>query len=302
MKKLKKWIYGFHPRAVPSCIAAAIFSTAALLFVATGDGGRVQEAVKYIVYVCAVVSLTFAVWAVVLAVKGASLKERLHSAAQKTRFTSKLLADDSFRTVAVTYGTLSADILLAFMKAAAAWYFTSTWLMALAGYYAVLCVARFLLLRNNRRLAAITHEDERRRLGLRAYRLSGALLIVMTGVLQGVVVLIVRGGQGFIYHGTLIFAVALYDFYCLSRAVVYMVRMRRTHGPTLVSIKTFSFASALVAMLSLQTAMFASFGSDLEPSVRQLMNALTGSAVCLILLVIGIFMVIVANKQLRQYI
>ncbi|WP_326974519.1 hypothetical protein [Caproicibacter sp. BJN0012] len=300
MNKLRKWIYGFRPRAVPSCIAAVIFSATALLIVGTEDGRRVPEMVIYVVYVCAAVSLTFAVWAVVLAVRGASLKERLHNAAQKTGFTSKLMADYSFRMVTATYGTLAIDILLALMKAAAGWYFTSAWLMVLAGYYAVLCVARFLLLRSNRRLRALTDERERRRHELRAYRLSGTLLIAMTAVLQGVVVLIVREGQGFTYHGMLIFAVALYDFYCLIRAVVYMVGTRKMHGPVLVSIKTFSFASALVAMLSLQTAMFASFGSDTELSIRQLMNALTGSAVCLILLAIGICMVIGANKRLRR--
>ena len=300
VNKLKKWIYGFHPKAVPSCIAAAVFSAAALLMVATEYGGRVPEAVKSVIYVFAAASLTFAVWAVALAVRGSSLKDRLHSAAQKTRFTSKLMADDSFRTVAVTYGTLALDILLALMKAVAGWYFASTWLMVLAGYYAVLCIARFLLLRNTRRLAALIDGRDRYRHEFKAYRLSGALLIAMTTVLQGVVVLIVREGQGFVYHGTLIFAVALYDFYCLTRAVIYMAGTRKMHGPVLVSIKIFSLASALVAMLSLQTAMFASFGSDLEPGFRQRMNALTGSAVCLILLAIGVFMVARANRHLRR--
>lgn len=61
MNKLEKWIYGFRPKAVPSCIAAVIFSAASLLIVATDDGRRVPEAVKNIIYVCAAVSLTFAV-------------------------------------------------------------------------------------------------------------------------------------------------------------------------------------------------------------------------------------------------
>ena len=300
MKKLKKWIYGFHPRIMPSSIAAVVFSAAALLIVTTENGRGFPEAAAYIVYVCAAVSLTFSVWSITLAIKGASLKERLHSAAQKTGFTSKLMADYSFRTVTMTYGTLAVDILLALMKAVAGWYFTSTWLMVLAGYYAVLCIARFLLLQNNRKLSALNDKMGRHRHELRAYRLSGALLIAMTAALQGVVILIVREGQSFFYHGTLIFAVALCDFYCLTRAIVYMVGARKKHSLVIVSIKTLSFASALVAMLSLQTAMFASFGNDLEPSLRQLMNALTGSAVCLILLTIGIFMVVGANKRLRH--
>jgi hypothetical protein len=300
VNKLKKLIRGFLPRAVPSCVAAVIFSAASLLTIATNYGGRVPVIVEYIIYVSAAISLTFAAWAIVLAVRRASLKERLHGAAQKTRFTSKLMADYSFRTVTMTYGTLAMDVLLALMKAVAGWYFASAWLMVLAGYYAVLCVARFLLLRNSRRLAALTYKSERRRHELKAYRLSGALLIAMTVALQGVVILIVRDGQSFFYHGTLIFAVALYDFYCLTRAIVYMVGTRKMHSPVLVSIKTFSFASALVAMLSLQTAMFASFGNDLNPGIRQLMNALTGSSVCLVLLTFGIFMMIGANRRLRR--
>lgn len=281
-------------------MAAVLFSAASLRIVAADDGRRVPEAVQYIVHVCAAVSLVFAAWAVVRAVRGASLKERLRRAAQRTRFTAKLMADESFRTVVMTCGALAMDILLALMKAVAGWYYASAWLMALAGYYAVLCAARFLLLCNTRRLAALTDKSERLRHELRAYRLSGILLIVMTAVLQRIVIFIIREGQGFSYHGTLIFAVALYDFCCLTRAVVYMARTRRTHGPVLVSIKTFSLASALVAMLSLQTAMFASFGSDVGPGIRQRMNTLTGSAVCLILLAAGIFMVIGANRRLNR--
>lgn len=133
MNRLKKWIYGFRSKAVPSCIGAVIFSAASLLIVATDYGERLSKAVTNIIYVCAAVSLAFAVWAVTLAVRHVPLKKRLQSAAQKTRFTSKFMADYSFRTVTITYGTLSMDIPLALMKAAAVWYFGSTWLMALAG-------------------------------------------------------------------------------------------------------------------------------------------------------------------------
>ena len=300
VKRLKIWIYGFRPRAALSCIAAVVFSAASLLFTATDYGRRVPEAMAYSVYVGAAVSLALAAWAIVLTVRDTSLKERLHSAAQKTRFTSKLMTDYSFRTVTVTYGTLAMDILLAFMKAAAGWYFASAWLMVLAGYYAVLCFARFLLLHSNHKLRVLVDENDRRRHELRTYRLSGVLLVAMTAVLQGMVVLIVREGQGFIYHGTLIYAVALYDFYCLTRAVVYMVRARKMYSPVIVSIKTFSFASALIAMLSLQTAMFASFGSNLAPGIRRLMNALTGTVVCLTLCIMGVSMVVHANRRLRR--
>ena len=50
-------------------------------------------------------------------------------------------------------------------------------------------------------------------------------------------------------------------------------------------------------MLSLQTAMFASFGQDTPPETRQFMNLLTGTAVCGLLAVLGVAMVLVANQR-----
>ena len=297
--KFKKSFPGFYPGTVPCWVAAIIFCSMAILTVATDFGQRIPAALHYAIYACAAISLALAIWMFILAVREKPLRQRLRLWAQRTRFTSRLMEDVAYRTVVLTHLTLAMNILLALAKAAAGWYFASAWLMSLADYYIILCIARFLLLRNHRKLDALADERERRLHELRAYRLSGALLIVMTAALQGIVIMIVRDGRGFSYSGMIIYAVALYDFYCLFRSIRYMVRMRKKHNPILVSMKTFSLASALVAMLSLQTAMFASFGHEMQLNTRQLMNTLTGLSVCIILLAFGIFMVTNASRQLR---
>ena len=59
-------------------------------------------------------------------------------------------------------------------------------------------------------------------------------------------------------------------------------------------IKYIGFATFLVSMLSLQTAMFASFGHEMP-----LENLITGTSVCEILIVLGCTMIKVANKKLK---
>ena len=112
--------------------------------------------------------------------------------------------------------------------------------------------------------------------------------------------MIVKEGNGFRYHGYLIFVVALYDFYCLTTSIVYLLKNRKAHSPAIMAIKYISLATSLVSMLSLQTAMFASFGEEMPLEEQQLMNLMTGTAVCGILVVLGIAMVMVANKRLKQ--
>lgn len=122
----------------------------------------------------------------------------------------------------------------------------------------------------------------------------------MTLVLFGVVVLIMKLDSKFTYHGTLIFAVAAWDFYNLTMAIIYMVRKRGKHTPIISAIKMLKFATALVSMLSLQTAMFASFGGGTETEMKRWMNLATGSVVCLMIFGIGLYMVIQANRNVKN--
>lgn len=150
------------------------------------------------------------------------------------------------------------NILLALAKGAAGWLTTSWWLISLSAYYLILCILKFLLLQNSRQLTKLKNQSQRVQKEWKAYRICGLLFLVMTLVLLGVVILIVSEGNQFTYGKTLIFVVALYDFTCLISSIISIFRVRKQHTPTIVAIKMIGFATALVSMLSLQTAMFAS--------------------------------------------
>lgn len=289
----------FRPPLILSCLGAVIFCTASLVAVSTQWGETVPAPVLYSIYVLAAIFLFAVVWALLLFFQTASPFETASGIAHRNILLSKLLDDDTFRIISMGYGSLVFNSLLAASKIVAGWWFSSTWLMVLAGYYLVLCVTKFLILRNTCAETAQLHGQSQIVKEWKAYRLCGCLLVVLSFALQGVAIMIVKEGNGFRYHGYLIFVVALYDFYCLITSVMYLVKKRKVHSPVIMAIKYISFATSLVSMLSLQTAMFASFGQEMTLENQQLMNLLTGTAVCGILAVLGVAMIMVANKRLK---
>ena len=78
--------------------------------------------------------------------------------------------------------------------------------------------------RSARAAAGQSSPEASLRAGWRSYRLCGVLLVTVSLSMLGVAALIVREGNGFRYEGYWIFAVALYDFYCLISALVFLIR------------------------------------------------------------------------------
>lgn len=289
-----------RPPLLPSCLGAVVFAAASLAIVAEPKGLALPpEPVQYAVYAGAAVFLSLAVWALVLFVRRKSPLRAAADAAHRHPLLSRLYDDHAFRILWTGYGSLAVNALLALSKLAAGWWLSSRWLMVLAGYYLALCLTRAAVLHASRAAAKPDDPAARLRSGWRSYRLCGALLVVLSLSMLGVAILIVREGRGFSYDGYWIFAVALYDFYCLISALVFLIRFHRRRSPELLAIKQISFAASLVSMLSLQTAMLAAFDTS-TPAARSRMNLVTGSAVCGLLALLGILMVLHAGRKLKK--
>ena len=100
------------------------------------------------------------------------------------------------------------------------------------------------------------------------------------------------------YPGTLIFAAGAYTFYTVGSSIIDIVKYRKYKSPVLSAAKNIRFVAALVSLLSLETAMLAQFGND--EAYRFLMTLLTGSAVCLIVLGISVYMTVKANIGINR--
>lgn len=290
----------FRPSLLFSFFWATVFSTLSLIDVATNLLHKLPDFVRYILYLCAAIFLALAVWAVVLFLIVSSPRQKLLAAAGKHELTAKLTQNYAYRTILFASASLFCNVILTLSKMLTGWYYSSTWLMVLSAYYIVLCVSKFLLIRYGRGQAKLTDEKSVILHGWKAYRLCGIMLLVITTFLQGVVIMIVKDGMGFSYNEIVVIAIAAYDFCCLVNAIVYVVAQWKNRSPLVNSIKSISLASSLVAILSLQTAMFASFGAETDIAFKQMMNILTGTVVCFLMIALGFMMIIGANKELKQ--
>lgn len=190
------------------------------------------------------------------------------------------------------YGSLLVSLAFVAIKLVSALLVDSLWFGAVAMYYAILGILRFLLLRHMH----LDGSDLRQAWG--KYRLCGYTLIALNLVLVAVAVQMIRDGKGVQYPGVLIYAAAAFTFFALITAIVSVVRCRRQKSPVLSAAKTISLSAGLVSIFSLQTAMFSSFGGG--ETLQYTMNLLTGCGVCVIIFSIAVYMVASGSRMLQQ--
>lgn len=223
-------------------------------------------------------------------------KAGFRNALHRNQYIHRYLTDVPFKTHVSLYLSLGLNLLFAAMNLFFGAYYGSVWYGTLAVYYILLAVMRFLLLR---------HVDWKKigkkpALELRQYRLCGVILMPMTIALLGVVALVVLDNEGFNYAGYLIYVVAIYAFYNVVSAARDLIVYNRYKSPVMSAAKAIKLAAALTSMLSLETAMLAQFGGESSQLFRQLMTGLTGSGVCLIVLVMAGVMIVKSTRELKK--
>ncbi len=218
-----------------------------------------------------------------------------HPLMKKFRSTAvgeKYMTDVRFRAGISLYQGFFINLLYIVMKLVSGILYRSTWFIALAVYYILLAVMRFLLVRLLNVQDAISE--------LRRYRLCGVMLLFMNQALAGIVIFMVHQNQGFDYPGLLIYAMAAFAFYAVIRAIVNVVKTRRHNSTILSAAKAINLVAAMVSILSLETAMLAQFGGNDDPMFRKAMTGATGGGVCTIVIGMAIYMIWRANKNLKK--
>ena len=166
----------------------------------------------------------------------------------------------------------------------------SVWYISITVYYLILS-----MMKGNIFHSKIKHNTETKR--IKAYRYSGIMFILLTLALSGIIVLIYTSNMYFEYAGLLIYAAAAFVFYKLALAIYNIFKARKQEDLYIQSIRNINLVSAVVSVLVLQVAMFQAFSPENNTSVA---NGLTGGLVSAIILSLGIYMIIKANKRLKE--
>lgn len=149
----------------------------------------------------------------------------------------------------------------------------SWWLLTLGSYYLILSAVRFFVIRTKK--AAF------------AARLTGIMLILLSVPLASTVILAVIGDRGTKFHMIVMIAIATYAFTKITIASINLVRSRRSNSGTVITLRNIAFADALVSIFALQRSMLVSF-EGMSASEIRIMNAALGSAVCILVFLLGV--------------
>ena len=150
----------------------------------------------------------------------------------------------------------------------------SWWLITLGAYYYVLSTIRFYVLKTKKHQCSIV-------------RPVGILLLILSLPLAGTVILAVVKDRGQSLHEILMIAMAVYAFAKITLATVNLIKARKDNSAKHLMLRNISLADAFVSIFALQRSMLVSFG-EMKASQIMLFNILTGTAVWVIVLLLGI--------------
>ena len=151
---------------------------------------------------------------------------------------------------------------------------SSWWLLTLGSYYLVLSVVRFVVLCSKSKERFIA-------------KFTGWMLILLSIPLAGTVILSVVRDRGHELHMIVMIAMAAYAFTRITLATIKFIKARQSTSAIIITLRNISFADAFVSIFALQRSMLVSFEGMTQAEIV-IMNATLGSAVCVIVFLLGI--------------
>ena len=177
------------------------------------------------------------------------------------------------RTLKLALASLSFNIAFAGYHLITGLVTSSWWLLTLGSYYLVLSIVRFVVLRSKSQERFVP-------------KFTGWMLMLLSIPLAGTVILSVVRDRGLKLHMIVMIAMAVYAFTKITLATIKLIKASRSTSATLITLRNISFADAFVSIFALQRSMLVSFEGMTEAEIV-IMNATLGSAVCVIVFLLG---------------
>ena len=167
----------------------------------------------------------------------------------------------------------------------------SLWFISLSVYYTVLSISRFLVLNSSRKSRKNSSAENA------VKKLTGFMFILLSISLAGTTILTLSNDKETRYHKILMISIAVFTFIKITLAIINLVKAKKKDSDIIKALRSISFCDAFVSIFSMQRSMLVSFPGLTNFEIK-IFNILTGSAVCLMILVIGIGLLM--NKEKRK--
>ncbi|MCH1982266.1 hypothetical protein MCG98_06770 [Ruminococcus sp. OA3] len=184
------------------------------------------------------------------------------------------------------------NLLYALYNGALGIVYRSVWFITMCAYYMILSTTRFsavLCERQNNKGASNDMEYF-------VMKLSGGLLAALSLVLTSVIYISLAENIATKHETIVMIMIATYTFYKITIVSVRAVKHHKNPSPLLTVIRSIGYADVSASIFTLQRSMFISFG-ELTDRKAFIMDVLTGAAVCLFILALGLSMIIKGKKK-----
>lgn len=170
-------------------------------------------------------------------------------------------------------------------------------ILAVRGYslwFAVMC-AYYLILGSMRFSAILCERKKDDKIPLQTeyfvMKLSGMMLIVLSVVLTSVIYISLSQNIVSKYDKIFMITIATFTFGKITMAIIRAAKHHHNLSPLLATIHSIGYAEVAVSVLTLQQSMLISFSTTSDANTHDL-NMITGAAVCLFVLGLGIALLI----------
>jgi len=280
---------------VLSFIITLLSATLSLVMVGLGLENGALAIIAYILFGVAGVSLTYSVYLIIPLFP--KMKSGIIAWMEKHEFTHLLLRNFGFRTVIFAIGSFLMSLLFSGFNAYMGIKNRSIWYGALAAFYIALAFLRGgVLAYHKSRIGKKTQNDEY--VKAKVSRNSGIITLILNIALSSAIAQMIFSDAHFTYMGWTIFAYAAYAFYKITMSIIALIKAHKQTDLTVRAIRNINLVDALVSILALQTALLTMF-SEGEINIS-LFNTFTGIVVSLLSVGIGIYMIVSANKKIKE--
>ena len=263
--------------------------------VALGLENGALAIIAYILFGVAGISLAYSVYLIIPLFP--KMKTGIISFLESREFTRLILRNFGFRTVIFAIGSFVMSLLFSGFNAYMGISNRSIWYGALAAFYIALAFLRGgVLAYHKSRIGKKTQNDEY--VKAKVYRNSGIITLILNIALSSAIAQMIFSDAHFTYMGWTIFAYAAYAFYKITMSIIALIKAHKQTDLTVRAIRNINLVDALVSILALQTALLTMF-SEGEVNIS-IFNTFTGIVVSLLSVGIGIYMIISANKKMKE--
>lgn len=221
-----------------------------------------------------------------------SIKHKTICKIEKWKVGKQILREQKYRIIFATALSFILNLLYALYHGVLGLASQSLWLLSLCAYYIVLSTLRYsAVLYGHKSNPTYTADTERF-----AAKFSGALLVVLSFILTGVIYISLSQNIAAKHGEITMITIATYIFGKIIVAIVKTIKQRKAPSLLLAVVRNIGYAEAAASILTLQRSMLVSFGAMGKDAIL-LMNSLTGAAVCLFILALGIVMIKGGQKR-----